>query len=280
MYGYSFNAGFKLSGGGVVPFDPDAQAFITAASITDPTQQSAVNTTFVQLKADGIWTKIKGAYILKLGSATNSKFNIKNPLDTDAAFRLSFLGGWGFYTGTNGGAESGAVNSHCETFFNVSTHIEDWHNDHHMGFKAILYTDPEGEGWNVGIGNTATGDPLYGIANKRFTSDDRIYDFGNISNNGRITDTETDARGFYIGSTTASNNHKLYKDGASVLTSTNTSSGTVPNGTLWFAAINPSPSGLVYRLATRYSFFTFGYGLTPTEAANYTTIINTLLAAL
>jgi len=267
-------------GGSFTSFDPDALAYITAAGITDITKKTAVNTAFLDLKSFGIWSKIKGAYILKNGSAANSKFNIKNPLDTDAAFRLSFLGAWGFYTGTDGGAESGVINSHCETFFNVSSQIEDWHNDHHMGFKAILYTDPEGEGWNVGIGNTATGDPLYGIANKRFTSDARIYDFGNSSNNGRITDTETDARGVYIGSTTASNNHKLYKDGASVLTSTNTSSGTVPNGTLWFAAMNPTPAGAVLRLATRYSFFTFGYGLTPTEAANYTTIINTLLAAL
>jgi hypothetical protein len=30
--------------------DPDAQAFITAASITNPTQQSAVNTLVVDLK--------------------------------------------------------------------------------------------------------------------------------------------------------------------------------------------------------------------------------------
>jgi len=37
--------------------DTDAQAFITAASITDSTQQSAINTLVTQLKTYGIWTK-------------------------------------------------------------------------------------------------------------------------------------------------------------------------------------------------------------------------------
>jgi hypothetical protein len=38
-------------------FDPDAQAFITAAAITDPTQQAAINTLVVDLKGYSIWTK-------------------------------------------------------------------------------------------------------------------------------------------------------------------------------------------------------------------------------
>ena len=64
MYGYG-NSMFlatqgilarTASGGGV---DPDAQAFITAASITDPTQQAAINTLVVDLKGYNIWSKMK-----------------------------------------------------------------------------------------------------------------------------------------------------------------------------------------------------------------------------
>ncbi len=40
------------SGGGI---DSDAQAFITAASITDATQQSAINTLVTDLKGYEIW---------------------------------------------------------------------------------------------------------------------------------------------------------------------------------------------------------------------------------
>ena len=46
MYGYG-NSMFlspALAGDSGPSVDPDAQAFITAASITDPTQQSAINT--------------------------------------------------------------------------------------------------------------------------------------------------------------------------------------------------------------------------------------------
>ena len=39
--------------------DADAQAFITAAAITDATQQSAINTLVVDLNTYGIWTKKK-----------------------------------------------------------------------------------------------------------------------------------------------------------------------------------------------------------------------------
>ena len=42
--------------------DADAQAFITAAAITDPTQQAAINNLVVGMKADGIWTKMKAVY--------------------------------------------------------------------------------------------------------------------------------------------------------------------------------------------------------------------------
>jgi len=56
-------------------FDPDAQAFITAASITDPTQQSAINQLVVDLKGYNIWTKFKAIYPIVGGSASSHKWN-------------------------------------------------------------------------------------------------------------------------------------------------------------------------------------------------------------
>jgi len=47
---------------GGTSLDPDAAAFLTAAGITDPTQQSAINTLVLSLKADGLWTKMKAIY--------------------------------------------------------------------------------------------------------------------------------------------------------------------------------------------------------------------------
>ena len=116
------------SGGGV---DPDAQAFITAAAITDPTQQAAINTLVVDLKGYGVWTKMKALYPFVGGTATTHKFNLKNPLDTDAAFRLVFNGGW---THSSNGATPNGTNAYADTFLTPSTNLT--LNSHSFGIYS------------------------------------------------------------------------------------------------------------------------------------------------
>jgi hypothetical protein len=72
--------------------DPDAEAFLLAASITDATITSAINNLVLSLKADSIWTKMTALYPFVGGTASTHKFNLKNPVDSDAAFRLTFVG--------------------------------------------------------------------------------------------------------------------------------------------------------------------------------------------
>jgi len=94
-------------------FDPAAQAFITAAGITDPTQQSAINNLVIGLKADGLWTNMTAIYPFVGGTATTHKYNLKDPRDLDAAYRLSFSGGW---THNANGITGNGVNSYADTF--------------------------------------------------------------------------------------------------------------------------------------------------------------------
>ena len=109
---------YQFGGVAPPPIDADAQAFLTAAGITDPTITSAIDTLVVQLKADGIFTKMKAIYPFVGGTATTHKYNLKNPLDTDAAFRLVFSGGW---THSANGATPNGTNAFADTFFNPST---------------------------------------------------------------------------------------------------------------------------------------------------------------
>lgn len=95
-----------------VSYDPDALAFITAANITDNTQKLAINQLVIDLKFYGIWTKMYAIYPFVGGSATTHKFNLKNPADTDAAFRLVFNGGW---THSATGILGNGVNSYADT---------------------------------------------------------------------------------------------------------------------------------------------------------------------
>ena len=94
-------------------FDPDAQLFITNAAITDPTQQNAINGLVTSLKGYGVWTKMKALYPFVGGTASQHKFNLKNPLDTNAAYRLTFSGGW---THNSNGISGNAINTTSSTF--------------------------------------------------------------------------------------------------------------------------------------------------------------------
>jgi hypothetical protein len=101
--------------------DADANAFIAAAAITNPTQKSAIDKLVVDLKGYGIWTKMKALYPFVGGTAAQHKFNLKNPIDSDAAFRLTFNGGW---THSSNGALPNGTNAYADTFFipnNVQT---------------------------------------------------------------------------------------------------------------------------------------------------------------
>lgn len=94
--------------------DPDAKAFLTATAITDSTITTAINNLVVGMKADGIWSKMRAIYPFVGGTATTHKFNLKNPVDSNAAFRLVFNGGW--FHNFQGVLPNG-VNGFANTFF-------------------------------------------------------------------------------------------------------------------------------------------------------------------
>jgi len=75
----------KESGGGL---DPDAQAFITAAGITNPTQQSAINQLVLDLKSYSLWTKMTAIYPIVGGTSSSHSYNLKNT----AAFQITWGG--------------------------------------------------------------------------------------------------------------------------------------------------------------------------------------------
>jgi hypothetical protein len=87
------NHGIVSSSGGV-SVDLDALSFIIAAAITDNTQKTAINTLVTDLKTYNIWSKMKAVYPFVGGTASSHKWNLKDPRDLDAAYRLVFSGGW------------------------------------------------------------------------------------------------------------------------------------------------------------------------------------------
>jgi hypothetical protein len=73
-------------------YDTDAQAFFTSSAITDTVQKTAINDFVIALKKDSLWNKFLAIYPMVGGSASTTKWNLKDPRDADNAYRLSFNG--------------------------------------------------------------------------------------------------------------------------------------------------------------------------------------------
>jgi hypothetical protein len=106
----------RTNGGGGGGTDADAQAFITASGISG-TEATATNQLVIDLKAANIWTKMKAVYPMVGGTATSHKFNLLNPVDSNAAYRLVFAGG---LTHSSTGILGNGTNGWANTFLNPS----------------------------------------------------------------------------------------------------------------------------------------------------------------
>jgi len=241
-------------------FDPDAQAFITAAGITDPIQQNAINQLVLDLKGYSIWTKMKALYPFVGGTATTHKFNLKNPLDANAAFRLSFLGGW---THSSTGALPNGTNGYANTFFSPSANSLEY-NDNHLSYYSrtnatSIYDIGGGE--NTGLKNLG----LY----LRRIGNVAGYDSGNYITN-RNTFPNSDSKGFYNGNVISSSS-KYFKNGTNQFTKALTFSD-ITALSVYVGAFNEDniPS---YYSSKEVSFISIGDGLSDTEASNFYTAV-------
>ena len=234
--------------------DLEAQAFITAASITDSTQQSAINQLVLDLKSYNIWTKMSAIYPMVGGMATTHKFNLKNPLDTDAAFRLSFSGGW---THSSTGALPNGTNAFADTFYNPSVSLNDI-NSNHISFYSR--TDSI-SGIEMGGGAGAVLVDL----ELRYSSTSYNWNMANY-----ISHTNSNSKGMYVNTRTSSNVFKLIKNSATVLNSgTGTAGVTKPNITYHLAKRNYDTLWSNKECA----FASIGDGLSDTNVANFYTAV-------
>jgi len=103
-------------------FDSDATALFNAITGTGETlsddEKSAYNQFIVSCKAQSLWTKIKGFWLL--GTSLNkSKFNFKDPQDLDASYRLTQTGTVTF--SSDGATGTNAANNFLSTNFNPAS---------------------------------------------------------------------------------------------------------------------------------------------------------------
>jgi hypothetical protein len=240
--------------------DADALAFITAAAITDTTQKSAINTLVTQLKNYGIWTKMKALYPFVGGNASAHKFNLKDPRDLDAAYRLVFNGGW---THSATGALPNGSTGYADTQLNQNTSMV-------LGNEHISYysrTNTTGLLVDIGVWNSITGGSQILSRNNYLGSDSFL---------GYVTDANTsyilnnDSRGFFMANRPSTTQLKLHKNSSINAFANNVTSKV--NGNFWIGA--RSINTTAYLFTTREcAFSSIGDGLTDTEASNFYTAV-------
>jgi hypothetical protein len=76
----------------VPTYDADAQKFIDSAGISDSTMKVAINNLVKQLKDSSLWAAFKAIYPMAGGTASTTKWNLKDPRNLDDAFRITWNG--------------------------------------------------------------------------------------------------------------------------------------------------------------------------------------------
>jgi hypothetical protein len=249
--------------------DPDAQAFITAAGITDPTQQSAINTLVLDLKSNNIWTKMDAIYPMVGGTATTHKFNLKNPADTNAAFRLSFFGG---VTHTSNGVDFNGTNSYADSFLTPST-ILTANNNHLSYYSRNVAASTTATAIDMGaVPNQALDPSLIALGIRRATSNASFFVANSATSAFVAATTVVDGSGFFNGSIINSSSRKLYRNGSTIASNILTGVQSLASQKIFIGAISNNNVASLFS-NRQCAFATIGSGLSDAEAlALYTSV--------
>lgn len=193
--------------------DTDAQAFIDATGITNPTQQSAIDTLVKGLKDDGLWTKMKAIYPFVGGTADTHKYNLKDPRDLDVAFRLTPDGT--ITHSSTGVKASGAVGIGLDTHLIPSDSL--LLNSTSIGYYSRENVDSVV--WQCMGSGLATGEVISMYL--RFTDGNS---YGRINDAGYASGSTLDSLGLFVTSRTSNSLYKIYKRGSIIGSSSNTTS--------------------------------------------------------
>ena len=244
-------------------FDADAQAFIDAASITDSTQQTAVDTLVADLKTAGIWTKMKAIYPIVGGTASSHKLNLKDPRDLNAAFRLTFTSG---FTHSADGMVGNGTSATANTYLNPANDLSSVDSN---SLSVYLNTGTSaGQHIEIGQNNNQW------LSAIRWTGDQTyIY---NPTNQVTINEPNTEARGLTINTRRAINDFVFYRAGTLIGSNTSNRIASFPSASVHLG----SAGGSTYYSNRRIAFASIGDGLTDSDISTFTTAINAFQTTL
>ncbi len=258
--------------GGVAVNVPDTsttkyvQALYNGGDTLSLTQKFAANFLVTNEKVTGLWSKSKAEYPILGGTATSHKWNIKDPRDLDAAFRLTYSGTITHdATGMKGDGLTGISDTHLNAFFNLTlnnTHLSVYINSTSLKESSDI-------GTNLGIDTNRIN------IHTKWSDGNAYYDFYNGLKT-RIILTNNDGLGMYLSNRVSSNYFKAYKSGVNIGYNTNVESNTnLINSNIYLLNISAG----IYS-DKRIAYSDIGSGLTDTEALNKSIIVTSFESIL
>lgn len=252
-------------------FDPDAIAFLSAAGIAGATDRYAINNLVTGLKINGLWNKMQAIYPFAGTTATTQKFNLKNPADTDAAFRLVFNGGW---THSSTGATPNGTNAYADTKYigSTSSNLDSAH--------VSVYSRTNGAGgFQVELGGSNVPGEQRMLIITRWVTNTVIIDL--FSANQRFTIASPPTTGLFVATRNAAADLDVYRNGS--LLGTNTSAdplAALPTVSQFLGGFNNNGTPANFSVK-QLAFATIGSKLeTTTENTNFYTVVQAYQTAL
>jgi hypothetical protein len=253
--------------------DPDAAAFfarVTAAGGTlSATEQTAVNTLVVTMKADGTWTPMKAIYPMVGASAAACAQNLKS-----SSFTGTFTSGWTF---ASTGATPNGTSAYMDTGLNLSTQTT-LYNVAYTNYIRTLSSQ------GIDMGVTDSSSPPY-TREGWFSSNYSGFLQGGFYNNddglSSIKVATTDSRGFFIDSMTSSTNAFITQQNVSKGTNTVLNISTPANTTIVLGGVKNATGGSVIEYSNKQTcFVSISDGLTNTQASNFYTAVQAFQTTL
>lgn len=247
--------------GGVAVFTPDTstQKFINAVqgdgTTLTATQKFSVSYLTWRQKIDGTWSIMVAEYPFVGGTESAHKYNLKDPRNLDAAYRIVW---YGTVTHNSLGIKSNGTTGYGNTNIIPSTALTI--NNTHLS-AYITSNDPSATSNTMRVSVSMT---EFGLITKRSngtTGSLQPTSITAIPSNANSV-YSGDARGFYLG-TNNGTSHLFLKDGVDIITSSSQNNWGLPPNPLYILARNSN--GALETTSIEYKsvgFLSVGAGLT------------------
>jgi hypothetical protein len=204
---------------------------------------------------------MKAIYPFVGGTAATHKFNLKDPRDLDAAYRLVFNGGW---THSSTGVLPNGTTAYADTKLNENTVMT--LGSEHMSYYSR--TNALGTYVDMGVWSTISNYGSQMLTRVTYPSSDSFTGYIQDSSNSYFSNT--DSTGFFVMNRTSTTQLKLQKN-STINTFTSNVFNKV-NNTIYIGARNINSPSLLYS-PRESAFASIGDGLSDTEAANFYTAV-------